>query len=175
MGLKIQRVDLKKDGKGVTLKFEQSAVGRDGGGIVDSDNNITIHKKPHDDLANCFIKMVPHLMFLSELAKPEVLRPEWFDDFKFLDDERFVGVNVTGIIVSGKDRDILRIIGTKTTSKKEAVSIIAPQVWMEEEGEAKYVLADVLRTTFSKLMDEVDKFYVKGKYAPEDQLELEMS
>lgn len=174
MGLKIKAVRLKPNGKAVSLEFEQSAAAR-GGSIVDSDNKIVVHKTPHSDLSFCFVKMVPHLMFLCELAKPQVLRPEWFEDFKFLDEEEFAGVNVTGIVVSGKDRDIIKILGTKTTSKKEVIAFNSPNIWLGEDGESKYILQDVLKTNFSKLMDEAEKFHTQGKYAPEAQAEMEFA
>ena len=167
MGLKIKRVDLHTTGKYVKLEFEQSAASR-GGEVVDSDNKVTIHKKPHDDLANAFIRMVPHLMFLTELASVKVTRPEYFDDFAFVDEPEFKGVNVTGIVISGKDRDMIKLLGTKTTSKKQVIPLNAPVIWLEDNAENRYVLGDILRSNFSKLMDEAEKYH-QGKYAVEEQ------
>lgn len=169
---KIQRVDLLKDGKAVKLTFAQSLVGK-GGSLVESDNVQTRHKEPHNDLVNYFTKLVPHLVYLCELSKIESTRPEWFEDYKFLDEDAFNGFNVTGVLLSGKDMDMVKLIGTKTTTKKQVISILSPVVWLDDTSENKYLLLDILKTCVTKLMNEAD-LYLGGKYAPEAQGELEL-
>lgn len=168
----ITRIDLPSKGDKVNITFLQTGI--NAGEPVETDNKIVIHKKPHDDLANAFLAMVPHILWISQLSPIKSVDDTYFNNFGFQDDEEFKGVNVTSIIISGKDLDFVQLIGTKTTDKLEVVSISCPKVWLDDESTKAYQYASTLREQKETLLSEAVAFY-KGKYKPSDQGELEFA
>jgi hypothetical protein len=164
--VKINRIDLNKNGKSVTLTFGQTAVSKDG--TVDSDNKVTIHRAPHDDLANAFLRMVPHVLWITQLRPERLVSEDFFNDFGFTNDADFNGINVTGVAISGKDDDFVQILATKTTSRLEVIAINTPKIWLGDESTKAYSHLNILSKHVDEARKEANKFY-KGKYKPELQ------
>lgn len=170
MGLKIKRVDLKKDGKSVFIEFEQSAASR-AGEVVDTANKQLVYKAPHEDLTNRFLKMIPHLLYRCQLVQSLPTSEDWYDNYEFQQDDRFKGILVTGVIISGADRDMIKLIGRKTTDDKQVVPLNAPLIWLDEVGDKAYPLMSIFRANYEALLKEAEAYY-NGKYAAEAQVEL---
>lgn len=174
--LNITRVDLNKNGQSVSLVFGQTAVSKSGDDF-NSDNKIKIHKEPSEDLTNAFIKLVPHLLWVTQLYGTKSVKEDFFDNYEFVGNDdmpEFKGVNVTGVIISGKDNDFVQLIGTKTTDKKEVVSISAPRVWLEDVSEKAYIHLGILAEQVNEVIKEAEAFY-NGKFKPTQQQELQLT
>lgn len=174
MSIKIKRVDLAKDGKSVKFGFSQSAASKDGG-IVESDYKaVTVHKGAHEDFVAAFVKMAPHLLYATELAKVTVTSPDWFTNYEFLNDDRFEGISVTGIKIVDKDESKIRLIGEKVTSNGDVCSIISPIIDLHTDDPSRYVLQSVIADNFKLFLAEASQYWDKQKYAPNPQQELEL-
>lgn len=173
--LKLSKAELHKDGKSVTLTFGTLSVPKNGEPF-DSDNKITIHKEPSEDLSNAFLSLVPHLLWIPQLhrTKADGVDEYWFNDFVFVDNEdmpEFKGVNVTGIEISGKDNDFVQLIGTKTTDRLEIISIKTPKIWLDDASEKAYFHSEILGNQVKVAMKEAELFY-NGKFKPSNQQDL---
>jgi len=173
--IKFKRIDLANSGQAVKFGFLQSEATREGEVVEKNYKMVTVDKGPHDDFANTFIKMVPHLLYSMQLAKAKILRPEWFDEYKFLDDERFENVTVTGIDIIDKE-DVLkiRLYGRKTTDNGDVCALNSPWIDLYDGGPERYILQAVLADNYRVLIQEADQYWNKQKYAPNPQQVLEL-
>lgn len=171
MAQKVRRADLVGENK-VVIVFNKSEALKDDGILETECKGMVYHKAPHTDLQNAFLAMIPHLMFGCQLAKPETFRQEYFDG-EFLDDERFEGITVTGILMVGKDYDSIKLIGRKTTTNGDVVALNSPIISLVDESDRKYPVLDILRLQVADLLKEVALFQ-KGKYGAGTQVEMQM-
>lgn len=173
--LKLSRVDLHPKGTSVTLTFGTLSVPKNGEPF-DSDNKITVHKEPSEDLSNAFLSLVPHLLWIPQLypTKVDNVDEDWFNNFVFVDNDdfpQFKGVNVTGIEISGKDNDFVQLVGTKTTDRLEVIAIKTPKIWLEDASEKAYFHSSILGDQIKEAMKEAELFY-NGKFKPSNQQDL---
>ena len=105
--LTINSIELKKNGQEVVLNYEQLMTAQGTEPFKDK-NKKNRGKKPSEDLVNTFVKMVPHLMYATQLFKVGPTSDDFFE-FGFLVQEEFKGINVTSVVVSGKDRDFVQL------------------------------------------------------------------
>lgn len=173
--IKFKRVELGKGGTSTKFSFLQSEATR-AGEVVEKDYKpVTVNQGAHDDLKNTFVKMTPHLLFSLELAKAKILRPEWFNEYKFLDDERFDGINVFAVdIMEKEDVYKVRLYGTKTTSNGEVCSINSPWIDLFDGSPERYPLQTVISDNLEELLKEASLFWSNQKYAPTPQQSLEL-
>lgn len=170
MARKINRVDLGAQNT-VFADYESSNV-IEGGNIVPDSNKKTRNVPAHEDLVNCFLTFIPHLMFSSELIIPNHLNDEsWFKEQEFLQDEKYDGITVTGISFVGKhdennDTPGIKLIGRKTTGYGDVVSIVSPIIYFDPNHAKSYPLAKMLKEHVNKLKTELELYLFKNKYAP---------
>lgn len=171
---KITRADLVKEDQ-VNIKFA-TAISKRGGDedhVIEKDHNEKVFMRPHNDLLNAFSKFIPHLMFKIGLYEIDCFRPEWFDNFEYLDDPRFEGVHVTGVMFVGKDQEAIKIIGKKVNENGDSTSLVSPIIRLGEAFEDQYALGNLITTHVATWLKEVKNF-VNGKYATEYQLKMDL-
>lgn len=171
--LKIGRVDLAKDGKSVSIKFEQMV--SDGDLPFKKRGNDVFEKEPTEDLTNIFIKLIPHVLWIPQLypTKADVDK-DWFDNFTFLDNPEFpefAGINITAVVISGKDEEMVQLIGTKTNDRKEVMPLTPAKIWLDDASEKAYFHSSIVKATIEELKKEVEAFH-KGKFVPAAQQSL---
>lgn len=168
MARTINRVDLLPQ-NGLFVDFDQSSV-IDGGAIVQDGDKKTRKVPVHDDLANCFLKLIPHLMFSCQFLNPNHTNDEdWFDGLTYLNEDRYKGISVTGVVFVGKDKDEpdgVKLIGRKTTTHGDAVSINSPIIYFDPQHAKSYPLSELLGSHVDNLKAEVIEYLFKKKYAP---------
>lgn len=171
MGQLIKRVDLHK-GDSISMVVKSDTALK--GGVIESKEIAVKNRMPaHKHLIEAFIMMIPHLMFGCKLAKPSTFSEEWFADHIFLQDERFEGITVTGVVVVGNDEmEGVKIIGRKTHANGDVVSLITPIIYLEAEGEHKYPMLTYLSDHLNTLFSESDQYYNKKKYGVAVQAEM---
>lgn len=165
----INSVELKKNGQEVVLDYEQLMTA-EGTSTFKDKNKKNRSKKPSEDLINAFVKMVPHLMYTTQLFKVGPTNDDFFE-FGFLAEEQFKGINVTSVVVSGKDRDFVQLSGEKMTDKLEVVTFKSPKIWLDDVSEKSYPFMNKLSENLEDLMKEAEKYF-HGKYEPEAQQAL---
>ena len=171
---KITRADLVKEGQ-VNIKFATAQTKRGGNEdhIIEKEHVDKVYMKPSEDLLNAFSKFIPHLMFKIGLFEIDTFRTEFFDNFEYLNDPRFSGVHVTGVMFVGKDQDAIKIIGKKVNENGDTTSLVSPIIRLGEEFEDQYALGNILRVQVANWLKEV-RNYVNGKYALEYQLQMDL-
>lgn len=167
--LTINSIELKKNGQEVFLDYEQ-LMSAEGTPTFKDKNKKNRSKKPSDDLINAFVMMVPHLMYTTQLFKVGPTDDAFFE-FGFLTDTQFLGINVTSVAISGKERDIIVLTGEKVTDKLEVVKFKSPPIWLEDVSEKAYPFLNRLSDNLESLLAEAEKYY-HGKYEPEAQQAL---
>lgn len=167
MAKQIKRVDLlKQDHVEILVKSTEVLKGAMGGTVEVKLTKDIVSVPAHKDLVDAFVRMIPHLMFGCRLAKPEVFSKDWFEDWVFLNDPRFEGISVTGVVVVGKEQmDGVKIIGRITHPNGDVVNLITPIIWFDVNSEFKYALLSYLEDHVMMLFEEADKYYFKKKYA----------
>lgn len=167
--LTINSIELKKNGQEVVLNYEQLMTAQGTEPFKDK-NKKNRGKKPSEDLINTFVKMVPHLMYATQLFKVGPTSDDFFE-FGFLVQEEFKGINVTSVVVSGKERDFVQLSGEKVTDKLEVVIFKTPPIWLEDVSEKAYPFINKLKDNLDDLMSEAEKYF-NGKYEAEAQQAL---
>lgn len=175
--LTFNRIDLAKSGKAVIFGFDQSMVNRAGTPVRKQHKGVTVDQPPHEDLCNVFLKFVPHLLYSIGLAKIKITRPEFYLEYKFLDDDQFKNILVTGVIVhhgKGEDESLkIKLIGQCTNDNDEISALNSPWIDLYDDSSSRYELQSIAADNYKLLIEEADAYYNKDKYAPNPQQELE--
>lgn len=173
MSQRIKRADLVAEDKVVVEFFSKNTVKGVDDFIVERENKVGTAMKPHKDLLNAFLKFIPHLMFKCQLADVDTFSDEFFDGHLFLQDERFAGITVTGIVMVGTELDTIKILGRKTTEHGEVIALNSPNIKLGDDFKELYPLVDRLRKDIEVFLKETTLF-LRGKYAEEYQIKLEL-
>lgn len=136
------------------------------------------------ELSDAIKKLIPHLMYGSELVdstmklKDNLDYEAFFNKFHFQDDERFDGVEVTGVQFYGKESlDSIKIFGykeTQLTAKPFKVKIETPVINLDRMEENRYALCALLCDHVDDLETLLDNWLTKGDTLPANQVEMEL-
>lgn len=167
MTRKFERIDLLPK-NWVKSTYEKSHVDKNDRQTIVEDNDTRLRRRAaHQNLIDCFLKLVPHLMFSCQLSEPETFEKTYFDTWGFLDEPRFKGITVTGVKFVGKDEDGVKLIGRKTTTDGDVILLNGPIIYFDTEKK-KYPFSDILQETIKSLKYEVEEYY-RGKYSQDER------
>lgn len=171
---KFKKIEMTKDGQGMTFAFAQSAATKSGD-VIDTDaKGFTVHKAPHEDFCNAFHSFIPHLLYSMGLQPVRETETGWYESLAFTDDERFDNITVTGVVLVGKEENKIKIVGRVTNDNGDVSSLVSPIIDLEHNGSGGYVLQTILADAFKAFLHEADEYWSKQKYAPNPQQELEL-
>lgn len=173
MSNKIKAIHFNKEA--TIIGFQESYQPRDANQVA---NETTPAKKfdlpRHADFERAMDKLKPHLLIACEYQKPQdyngnYLQKNHFDDF-FADSEdeedRFGGLDMTGVIILGKNAsDGVILVGTKTTSYGEVIKIKTPSIALVKDPSGhNYPLLDILDTQIDTLLHEAEEYRSRKKH-----------
>jgi len=128
----------------------------------------------HADFELAMDKMKPHLLIACELQKPcdyngNFLQTLHFNDyFSDMDEEqdRFGGLELTGIIIQGKNtNDGVQLVGTKTTTFGEVIKLKTPSIALVKSIEGyNYPLLSILDVQVDTLLHEAEQYHLRKKH-----------
>lgn len=131
------------------------------------------------DLDNAFKRLIPHLMFASELIDDSIKLdrdmdyPLWFSDHHFQDDSRFDNVVITEVEFIGTEAlDAVKLRGYKATSRTDKefkVKIETPVINLDRVAENRYPLVAILDDQINDLQLELTEWLEKGKTLTKSQ------
>lgn len=100
---------------------------------------------------------------------------KWFSDFASEDDPRFDGIEITGVIIQGKDAtDGVQLVGRKVMEDGGVIELKTPSIGLFNDGsDYYYPLADILSSQIETLLTEAEKFVTEGKTGATKQMEIE--
>ncbi len=182
MSIKIKSISFKKEE--TYIGFVESTAPRDSNEIVNDKNMKRSDLPRHADFERAMDKLKPHLLIACELAKAvdyqgNLLNAGHFSNFLADEDEeqdRFGGLDVTGILIQGKHAaDGVQLFGTKTTSWGEVIKLKTPSIPLKRVPDGwNYDLVDILDTQIDKLLLEAELYKDRKKHGAGVQKEMEL-
>lgn len=131
------------------------------------------------DLDNAFRRLIPHLMFASELIDDSIKLdrdmdyPTWFKEHHYEDDNRFHNVVITEVEFIGTEAlDAVKLHGYKATSRTDKefkVKIETPVINLDRVAENRYPLVAILDEQINDLELELTEWLEKGKTLTKSQ------
>lgn len=162
----------KKKNSLMEVRFNKTSVGMGGNQLKDAWSRKS-NQLMSKDLNNCIERLIPHLMFASELADRSLKLDKdmdynrWFEEFLFTEDKRFDGVVITSVQFIGKDTlDAVKLYGykeTEFTDKPFKVKIETPVISLVRTNENSYPLVAILDTQIDTLQHEIEEWLERGK------------
>lgn len=169
----------KKNHTYMTVKFNKNEVGRDGQ-TWDAKWSKESNQLVSRELANCIDRLIPHLMYASELADDSIKLDrdmdyeKWFKECHYNDDKRFDNITITGISFIGTQAlDAVKIYGYKETARTDKpfkVKIETPVINLDRVAENKYPLVAILDDQINDLQLEIEEWLEKGKTVTQGEL-----
>jgi hypothetical protein len=171
---KYSKVMLKKKGKKTFMKVFYNQTEGNGLGntfevkwVKESDQYLS------KDLEWAFARLVPHLLYASELIDDSINLDKdmnyekWFNECAYHDDSRFDGLVLTEIEFIGTEAlDAVRMKGyksTQKTAKEFKVPIPTPVINLDRVAENRYALVSILDAQLDDLQLEITEWLEKGK------------
>lgn len=175
--MKIKSIKFKNDK--TLIKFFSSEQPRGYNEVIEE----TVDKKTdqirHKDFQAALDKIAPHILIRGEFTNimDRLDRPidmKWFSDFSHEDDPRFDGIEITGVIIQGKDAtDGVQLVGRKVMEDGGVIELKTPSIGLFNDGsDYYYPLADILSSQIETLLTEAESF-VNGKTGATKQMEIE--
>lgn len=163
-------------------KYTQKEVGKGGlDTLYDTEQTKKTTQEVHRDLDYAMQKLVPHLMFSTQLidksvAIPADMEPEnYFNDFFWEDDKRFEDIKITGIKTFGKHAvEGIYLYGHKVTEFDDIVELKSPLISLERDPNNNYPLNVLFGAQIETLLFEIDKYIFEGKSVSDNQMSLEL-
>jgi len=163
-------------------KYTQKEVGKGGlDTLYDTEQTKKTTQEIHRDLDYAYQKMVPHLMFSTQLidksvAIPADMEPEnYFNDFFWEDDKRFDGIHITGIKTFGKHAvEGIYLYGYKMTEFDDVVELKSPLISLDRSPANTYPLHVLFGAQMETLLTEIELYIFEGKSVNDNQLSLEL-
>lgn len=157
---------------GIYAEWDQQEVSQQKGGqIIATSVKKKVKMEPHHNFTDSMERFIPHFMFRAGFSVPEIFDSSWFVN-DFLDDERFEGLSVTGLVI-GKNEESIRIMVDKETEDGAVTSMISPQIPLVDGGEYIYRFMQIVRDQLQDVLHEAEEFFSKSKSAV-PQLEAEL-
>ncbi len=120
--------------KWTSIKFGQTFQPRDQNEVVEEQPTFKSNMSRHPDFNRALEVFKPHLLIRCGFADPvdrleQPITAEWFLEHLYEDDNRFEGVEITGIIfTTKKDQTGFQIVGTHTTVDGQIVKLKSPAI-----------------------------------------------
>lgn len=154
----------------LSYEFEQTDV--DVKNLIKTSSDAPIH----DDLRECFRKLIPHFCFISEeITNPDIIEKAIKDPDTYLMDEEvspnptFFKYRVFQFSVVEKDGDeVVYLQGSKRLETYKEISFSTPGTSLFDDD---YQFVNELKEAIDELKSEV-LAYMQGKSAPKAQLEM---
>ena len=178
MDKKIRKIDLK--GKKIALEIVTDGRRKGYASVVKKNTRELTNQVPHVNLIVALERMAPHLLIACDFTdntddNGNFLQGSHFDEMWWTKDERYSGVNLTGVHVATKnDQTAIYLIGYRVTSRDGRVDLKTPIIsFIKTETSADYPFIDIIKKQFETLWFEIEEF-IKGKTGDE-QIELELN
>lgn len=123
MKTKFNKVRLDKGGKSVSFGVVQTTPLNEEDVLTSVAPKITLDKPAHQDLIDCFIELVPHMMFTNGLFRVQKVNEAYYNEHTFLDEAQFDGITVTELQIVGKEDNKIKLIGQKTNDVGDVTPI----------------------------------------------------
>lgn len=134
-------------------------------------------------LSNSLEKLIPHLLWATELTSREIILDEniderkFFNEFEFHEEERFNGVVIERIDFIGTEQVIesVKLYGyreTQLTEKAFKVKLETPVINLDRAAENHYALVVILDEQISDLMEDIKGWLVEGETLSKAQQEM---
>lgn len=120
--------------KWTTIKFEQNFQPQGQNDTIDEAPTFKSNMARHPDFDRAMEKFKAHLLIRCGFAEPvdrlgKPIEASYFTNHIYEDDQRFEGVEITGIIfTTKKDQTGFQIIGTHTTEDGQIVKLKSPVI-----------------------------------------------
>jgi len=137
-----------------------------GGNIQPSKISEERTDSPHTDLKQQFKKLSLHAAALAEFIPTSEITD--LENFSHPDLERF---HVTGLSISGEDRDQVVLTGQKQLKTGKVLTFNTPVCRLTDIGEKAYVFNEELELAVAKALEEV-KEYLNGKTGDDSQQKI---
>ena len=137
-----------------------------GGNIQPSKISEERTDSPHVDLKEQFKKLSLHAAALAEFIPTSEIND--LENFTHPDLERF---HVTGLSISGEDRDQVVLTGQKQLKTGKVLTFNTPVCRLTDIGEKAYVFNEELEIAVGKALEEV-KLYLNGKTGDDNQQQI---
>lgn len=172
----IRKIDVK--GKKISLEIQRQEQPQGFQSVVKKIRRETTNQIPHSHLLNALEKMAPHLLISCEFTdkyedQGSFLQASHFDDKWWQDDERYNGLELTGVHIATKNEETaIYLVGKRVTSRNGIVAIKTPIIsFIKLESNLDYPFIDIIKKQFETLWFEIGEF-IKGKTGDE---QLQMS
>lgn len=136
----------------------------------------------HADFERAMQALKPHLLLVPQLLKAKDdngnhLQASHFKDNFAEGDEQYAGIEVTGILIQGKNAaDGVQVFGTKTNEAGDVMKLkIAPTPLKRVEGGYNYEYIDVLDSQIDRLLGEGDLYHQRKKHGAGVQQDLPLN
>lgn len=160
--------------EGVHLELEYTETEPDGDASISTDIKSLCRRRVHHDLLDAFERLKVHLAFLSEQVDiqdtDDLTNPEIFND------PRFLKFHVTSFSLGGDiDSAGVTITGQRKLKSKKVLNLNSPFTQFEamEGKDEQYEFLHELYRDVMNCVGEVEE-YLRGKHAPNPQLEIEL-
>jgi hypothetical protein len=174
----ISSIKFKKDR--TEIKFKTADQPRGYNEIVEEKNVKVSDLIRHADFVRALERFAPHLLIAGEFTDTfdRIKMPIdklWFDEFRWKEDGRYEGVEVTGIIINGRDNiDGIQIIGYRLLSNGEQYPLKTPSISLLQESEGTdYPLRDILSSQIETLLTEAEEWLKGVKTGATKQMEMQ--
>lgn len=164
MNTKFSKVKLDKGGQSVTFGIEQTTPLNNSDILKSKTKGITFDKPPHQDLVDCFIRLMPHMMFSTGLFKVQKVKADYYNNLEFLEEEQFEEIVVMEVQISGKEENLIKLIGYKTNKDGQEFPLQSAIIDISPDAANKPVLINIFTETLQNLLKEADLYYSKQKY-----------
>lgn len=173
----------KKNKSFMQVNFNKKAVGLTGQPFSDNWSRKSDQLMSRD-LDNAINRLIPHLLYASELADDSINLDgnmdyeTWFKNFHYNDDERFNNVVITGVQFFGTEAlDAVKLFGykeTERTAKPFKVKIETPVINLDRVAENSYPLVAILDDQINDLQLEIDEWLERGKTATQGEIAFKL-
>lgn len=177
---KIKQIEIKQKGnqQTVIVTYRQKEFNQVTKDFIEATYKKTSKQYLSMDLSNAVDCVIPHLMWLTDLADEQISfkkateYEKWFSEHQFKDDKRFQEVYVNKIVFFGEEKvDSVKIFGYKLAtrySKGHKTPLFTPQLALDRET-SEYPLIVQLDEHIDNIVKGIEQWVEEGATLTKEQ------
>lgn len=182
MVIKSIKIQMKKKREYLSVSYGDAEYSKDKQQF-DADYKKVSDQPMSRSLSDVLDKLEPHLLYATELCSKEIILDEkidarkWFNEFKFNEEERFQGLQITQVDFIGNNGDIdsVKLYGyreTQETDKGFKVPLQTQVINLDRTADNHYKLVVILEEQITALYEAVEAWLLKGETLTKAQQEM---